>query len=722
MNYGMLTSFSNIMYLKHDSKHPFEDFKDEIDALRQQTSELASQPPTLSDTHEHNQLLVLARDTLSDGETIYTQSIAGGSISGDHSEATPEREASVFAWLHRQVFETSQSSLPLLTGDDVSTRSKESGHDLSKDMSQSRSDQTSRPEGKAEVDHELDFERSMAKALLDTARTSFHEESYQDSRLRLQAAIATIRDLPSDARQSYDFFDLQYLLSVATFYTTERKNSQSILTDFVRQQATGDEQRLRIAHASQLLAETYIELGNLEAAKSSCANALRIRHCLTNSDQRSKDQCYALAARIETLLGNLHKADALIYYIGSKDLEALTDQYSNLNVTRTLSTKQRHTLYIEEERLFQGYSVDKDTGKLEEVSGQAAQESRSKTMMTLLHFAAIFRDVEHASALIASGADVNAIAAKIPTDDSSCFRGRDLTPLICALLARHENMARLLVSKGANCMLPGTTQDFAVSLLCHVPYKFDQPATVGSMIRCMKHLSWDINSVFDSDGHTLLHNAAETHDIGLVELLMSLDASPLVRDKEGCIPLQIALDSKSHVNRRQGTLDALLQRSSREQLDSQDNNGRAALHSVFCQDGMNSKTADELAGYFIARGANVLLKDSNGNIPLNLAIRNSIYSDLRILLRIRSKEQLCSRNAAQQTPLCLAMTGGAVTSTTIEQLLRAGADSLDTGDDGKTLAARIRNCKGSEFLWPLLPDETQRQEASKVRADVWQSD
>lgn len=68
------------------------------------------------------------------------------------------------------------------------------------------------------------------------------------------------------------------------------------------------------------------------------------------------------------------------------------------------------------------------------------------------------------------------------------------------------------------------------------------------------------------------------------------------------------------------------------------------------------------------------------------------------------------------------MTGGAVTSTTIEQLLRAGADSLDTDDDGKTLAARIRNCKGSEFLWPLLPDETQRQEASKVRADVWQSD
>lgn len=125
------------MYLKHDLTQPLEDLKDEIESLREQTSELALQPPTMSDTQEHSQLLVLARDTLSEGETIYQQSIAGGSISGDHSEATPEREASVFAWLHRQVFEASRSSLPLLTGDDdSSTRSKYLGHDLSKDMSQ----------------------------------------------------------------------------------------------------------------------------------------------------------------------------------------------------------------------------------------------------------------------------------------------------------------------------------------------------------------------------------------------------------------------------------------------------------------------------------------------------------------------------------------------------------------------------------------------------------
>lgn len=222
----MLTSFSNIMYLKHDLTHPLEDLKNEIEALRQQTSELALQPPTLSDTKEHNQLLVLARDTVSSGETIYAESIAGGSISGNHGEATPEREASVFAWLHRQVFEASRSSLPLLTGDDdSSTRSKDLGHELSKDMSQTPSAQVIRLEGLEISDNELDFECSMVGTLLDTALVSFDKENYQDSRLRLQAAIATIRELPSDTRRFYDFFDLQYVLSVATFYTIDRKNS-----------------------------------------------------------------------------------------------------------------------------------------------------------------------------------------------------------------------------------------------------------------------------------------------------------------------------------------------------------------------------------------------------------------------------------------------------------------------------------------------------------------
>lgn len=71
------------MYLKHDLTRPLEDLKDVIEALRQQTLELALQPPILSDTQEHDQLLVPARDSMSRGETIYAKSIAG-SISGDH--------------------------------------------------------------------------------------------------------------------------------------------------------------------------------------------------------------------------------------------------------------------------------------------------------------------------------------------------------------------------------------------------------------------------------------------------------------------------------------------------------------------------------------------------------------------------------------------------------------------------------------------------------------
>lgn len=116
-------------------------------------------------------------------------------------------------------------------------------------MRQTRSNQIVGLDGLEEFDNELDFEHSMVKNLFDIARISSDKENYQDAKLRLQAAVATMRDLPPDTPRSYDFLELQYLLSVATFYTTECKNAQSILTDFVRQHATADGQSLYVAHA-----------------------------------------------------------------------------------------------------------------------------------------------------------------------------------------------------------------------------------------------------------------------------------------------------------------------------------------------------------------------------------------------------------------------------------------------------------------------------------------
>jgi len=80
---------------------------------------LELQPAVPLDSPEHSQLLILARDTVSDGETVYAQSVVGGSELGDQREANPGQQISVYAWLHRQFFTASQK----VVGDVAPTKS-----------------------------------------------------------------------------------------------------------------------------------------------------------------------------------------------------------------------------------------------------------------------------------------------------------------------------------------------------------------------------------------------------------------------------------------------------------------------------------------------------------------------------------------------------------------------------------------------------------------------
>jgi hypothetical protein len=331
-----------MLYLTREPQQQPEDLRQGIEALREQTSDLDSQPSRLSETQDHNQLLILARETVSDRETIYAQSVAGGSVLGDALGTSSGQPSSLMAWLQRQVFEASQlPSPPIMEEGDALATAEVSPIDTAVE----------------ELDTELDFEHSIISTLLDDVRVSFENENYQDVKLRLQTMIATIRNLAPSSRSVSDFFELQYMLSVATFYTSEPQCAQSIFLDFVRQQPSNDEQRLCVAHASQLLAETYVALGNLEAAKSSCANALRTRHRLNGSEAGSKDRGLALAARIETLLGNIDRADALLFNIRANDCETYTSQHSNLTVLKSLSAKRRTDLFVRESRLYQGFRV-----------------------------------------------------------------------------------------------------------------------------------------------------------------------------------------------------------------------------------------------------------------------------------------------------------------------------------------------------------------------------
>lgn len=174
-------------------EQPPDELREEIDGLRQQIAELELQPAIPLDSHEHSQLLILARDTVSDGETVYTQSVAGGSEMGNQRESNSGQEASVHAWLHRQVFESNRKVLQ----DGNNTISMPSPNQYTpRNIDQDLWDRDAESTAFEEPDYELDLERSMISTLLDGSQLSFDKCNYHDARLRLQTAIAAIRNLP----------------------------------------------------------------------------------------------------------------------------------------------------------------------------------------------------------------------------------------------------------------------------------------------------------------------------------------------------------------------------------------------------------------------------------------------------------------------------------------------------------------------------------------------
>jgi ankyrin repeat protein len=171
-----------------------------------------------------------------------------------------------------------------------------------------------------------------------------------------------------------------------------------------------------------------------------------------------------------------------------------------------------------------------------------------------------------------------------------------------------------------------------------------------NMFDSVPQLGYNLGSVSDITGQTLLHNAAHLQDIDVAEILLQLRASLLIKDSDAHTLLHTALASKRGTTCRSRTPDTFLERDYGEQLNSQDKEGRTALHCVLADS--DTLTAVALARYLIARWFNVLVKDHHGDIPLNVAIRNhSADLDLQMLLRTRPGEQLSCKDDDCQTPL-----------------------------------------------------------------------
>jgi ankyrin repeat protein len=714
-----------VVYRRHKPEQPVEDLREAIDGLRDQTAELELQPPAPLQSQSYSQLIDLARDTVSDGETIYAQSIAGGSVVADDLEIQPNSTSSVMAWLHQQVHEASQRALqPTAEEVDDSVTSTLPGVNLPSSVGLPTPEPVERLD---EVDYELESERSIIHKLFNDVRVLFDTESYYDAKCRLLNMLAGIRELKCDVPGLFGYYDLQYMLAVATFYTTDSLTSQKVLLDFVGQEVTDDEHRLKAAHASQLLAEGYVNAGELRCAKLSCGNALRTHYQLSRHGDRAKDECFALAARIESLLGNHTRAETLSYAISTGESEACIARYKELGIRKSMTIDERTALFENTalqrhgSRLFEGFKLS-ENGRLELLADKQNSDSRQKTMITPLFFAVMSHDVSYALALIEDGADVNA-EARVAWDamhiswEDEIVGPYGLTLMAYALALGNEDMVRLLFSRGASLSRSAGSQSPVVILAADA---FDTSLRILSFL---KHLGWDPDSPMDALDNTLLHVATGQLRPELMKQLMSGRSSAFVHNCEGDLPLHLLLrmDRDGWNSRSWSMAKILLQREVKEQLNSKDRGGMTALHHIvrFVEyvPGREGQPDTDLVRYCIEHGADVTIKDDHGNIPLSLTLSGSwrVHStdverslaNADRLLRNHTQVQLSSRNCERRTPLQVALTTEWQFEALVLMYLNAGADPFDRDDTGRTPFERIIQDrphwrKANQLVWKIM--------------------
>ena len=465
------------------------------------------------------------------------------------------------------------------------------------------------------------FERA-----LDDAIAMYRIEHYHDARLGFSIVISMVHDLTPQSYRSYDLFGIAYMHAVAAYNSLDYISARGILTDFVREQerSTPRSQRLCLAHVSSLLALVNIELGELRAAQIACEQAVQLC-CSTNSKDRNiLDDCIALSARVETLLDNHARMQALIKMIDPTRQALLMGFCARYPHKQGLRVEERCALARDEADLFANIRICETTGiatiliaqervwvskaLMRRLGGSSKPRTRG---ITSLHLASLFGNADEASALIDQGADIGAEAHVAKFRHLQWAAEQPLTPLACALLLRHGNMVRLLVSKGAKL----TTSDGTsiISAIMNEAFVEDNSHSFREMLDTLKLLGWDINSPSASRGRTLLHVAARLSKTAHARTLISCGASVIAVDQCGSIPLHAALRRWREGSRVPEIIRILLQHRMQEQLMSRNHRGMTVLHVVV----YGHHPLEQVILFLLKAGADPHAIDALGRSPFN---------------------------------------------------------------------------------------------------------
>jgi ankyrin repeat protein len=182
-------------------------------------------------------------------------------------------------------------------------------------------------------------------------------------------------------------------------------------------------------------------------------------------------------------------------------------------------------------------------------------------------------------------------ALTVSVDDS------ESTPLHCAASRGHENVAELLISRGAEL----EARDFTgiTPLGCAALNSFTD------MMRLLLAMGAEVDAS-DADGRQPLHLAVESEKEASVDLLLAWGANPNARTGSGLTPLHIAAERGLP-----RITEILLRRRARPEIERCD--GMRPLH---CAAASGSADVTEL---LLQHGVDVDPKDGNGMTPLHVS-------------------------------------------------------------------------------------------------------
>ena len=292
-------------------------------------------------------LIQVSKQVISSGQTLYSGSIAGGSVLG---EADSNKTDAVHEWLSQASQINShvyQPSLSTVSDDDDSIFSAPANAASGTHTSTTRSTADPEPPHSShifkqplDVDSDDEFLVDVITQSIASGRAWFNERNYQEASDALEEAFNMVLELPNRQQGICNTTEVIYILAVCAFHLQDPTSAKTALIGVIEAKVAAsdnDARRKQVCEAGHLLAQTCTRLGELDQARVYCESAFQGRQRLLGKTHEDSFDSLALMTRILELQGNAPRARALARMI-PQQYANLAVRYQDLTIGPTKST------------------------------------------------------------------------------------------------------------------------------------------------------------------------------------------------------------------------------------------------------------------------------------------------------------------------------------------------------------------------------------------------